>query len=39
MQGLFNGFWSFVKDIVFYNPQQSFYESLNVEEEEEEEER
>jgi len=37
MQGFFNDFWSFIKDIYSYNPQQSLYEPANVEEEEEEE--
>jgi hypothetical protein len=35
MQGFFSDFWSFVKDIVFYNPQQYIYEPVNVVEEEE----
>jgi hypothetical protein len=34
MQGFFSDFLSFLKDIVVYNPQQIYYDTVTVEEEE-----
>jgi hypothetical protein len=35
MQGFFNDLLSLLRDIIFYNPQQVYYDTVTVEEDEE----